>query len=89
MASETTELLNERGKTHGDYAVQAKTADCFVSIAANAPNSDEMTSVQRDALRMIFVKISRILVGNPHCKDHWDDIAGYATLVSKELEAAL
>ncbi|WP_257617167.1 hypothetical protein [Campylobacter pinnipediorum] len=35
---------------------------------------------------MIAHKIARILAGNPNYKDHWDDIAGYATLVSKELE---
>jgi hypothetical protein len=31
-------------------------------------------------------KIGRILAGNPDHKDHWDDIAGYTTLVARELK---
>ena len=36
---------------------------------------------------MIAHKIGRILAGDPNHIDHWLDIAGYATLVAKELEA--
>ena len=35
---------------------------------------------------MIAMKMARIVCGNPYHKDSWDDIAGYATLISKELE---
>jgi hypothetical protein len=41
---------------------------------------------QREALEMIAHKIARILSGDPNHKDHWEDIAGYAELVVRELE---
>jgi hypothetical protein len=34
---------------------------------------------------MICYKMGRILSGDSNNLDHWDDIAGYATLVSKIL----
>ena len=34
---------------------------------------------------MIACKIARILSGDPNWRDHWDDIAGYATLVAERL----
>ena len=35
---------------------------------------------------MILQKLARAFNGNPNKKDTWDDIAGYATLVSKTLK---
>jgi hypothetical protein len=35
---------------------------------------------------MICHKIGRILNGNPNNKDSWWDIAGYATLIVKQLD---
>ncbi len=35
---------------------------------------------------MIAHKIASILAGDPNEIDHWRDIAGYATLIVKELE---
>jgi hypothetical protein len=35
---------------------------------------------------MIAMKIARILSGNSNFADHWEDIEGYARLVSNELE---
>jgi hypothetical protein len=37
---------------------------------------------------MILNKVSRILAGDPGHVDHWDDIAGYATLVADILRMA-
>lgn len=34
---------------------------------------------------MIAHKLARIAVGDPDVNDHWDDIAGYATLVSQRM----
>jgi hypothetical protein len=48
-----------------------------------AGNYNTVPPEVREALDMIAHKIGRILAGNPMYKDHWDDIAGYATLVSK------
>jgi hypothetical protein len=42
--------------------------------------------IQVEALEMIAHKIGRILSGDPNHQDHWDDIAGYAKLVSERLQ---
>ncbi len=79
----TEDILNEREKTHGHWLLQAafsqKLKD-MVTVSSGLSNS------QREALQMICVKISRIVYGNNNEPDHWRDIAGYATLVVKELE---
>jgi hypothetical protein len=40
---------------------------------------------QWEALEMIASKMSRIVNGNPDKVDNWDDIAGYAKLISDRL----
>lgn len=89
MSVQTT--LNERGKTHGKFDEQARTAQVlkFAIRDAVAQGHDSyahcLTSYQREALDTICMKISRILHGNPNEPDHWRDIAGYATLVENIL----
>lgn len=79
-----TDLLNERQKTHGSYA-----ANCHLSRQIKGVMCEyysrhaELKDVHAEALDMIAVKIGRILSGDPNFKDHWDDIAGYATLASE------
>jgi hypothetical protein len=50
-------------------------------------NWKTLTPVQREGLHMFLRKIGRILVGDPDFKDHWDDIGGYAKLVSDRCAA--
>lgn len=78
------EILLERNKTHGDYTAQAQTSQQLKKIVRI--NSGSLSPVQRDALEMICVKISRILSGDPNHKDSWVDIAGYATLVADRID---
>lgn len=72
------EILEERKNTHGDF-IQG-------SIAFNAlmelinKNRKNIDGVQYYALTMIAGKLVRILNGNSHETDHWQDIIGYATL---------
>jgi hypothetical protein len=33
---------------------------------------------------MIAHKIGRIIAGDPDFRDHWDDLAGYATLIAQK-----
>jgi hypothetical protein len=47
---------------------------------------DHLGNEHAEALEMIAMKIARILSGNPNFSDHWEDIEGYARLVSNELE---
>lgn len=82
-----TELTKERGKTHGPWDIQAACAGALKHvIQQDVERWKWMSPSQREALDMIAVKISRILTGDPNCVDHWKDIAGYATLVEKELQ---
>ena len=86
--TDTKELLAERGKTHGDYTVQANTAEDIRSLMMGKAGWGALQSAHRDALHMIAVKISRILSGNPDEPDHWRDIAGYATLAAERCTEA-
>lgn len=77
----TEELLNERSKTHGDWANQSGVAQSLKSVLRSVPGyNDRLTSGQREALDMICVKMARIVCGDPNETDHWADGAGYFIL---------
>ena len=79
------DILEERAKVHGDFAKQAEVSQVLKIRVESF--SGPLTDVQKEALDMILHKIARIVVGCPNHRDHWDDIAGYATLVSNEIGA--
>jgi len=79
-------ILAEREKTHGDFRTHAAITDAIKYHMHNSSKWDYLSSTQREALDMTAHKIGRILAGDPDHKDHWDDIAGYTTLVAKELK---
>lgn len=81
----TTELLAERGQTHGDFSLHAQITQEIKQTMSEQRNWKDLSQVQKEALEMIAHKIGRILAGNPDHKDHWDDIAGYARLVTERL----
>ncbi len=85
--SDVKAILAERGKAHGDFTDHARFAQELKGIAYHSGNWEKLTSVQAEALEMILHKVARILAGNPNHQDHWDDIAGYATLVSERLDS--
>ena len=77
-------ILEEREETHGDFMAKAQFIEKVQDIISkNAWN--DLEADQKEAIHMILVKLSRILYGDPNYADHWDDIAGYATLVSERL----
>lgn len=86
MTQAVEQILEQRGSTHGNYRLQGSFAAALKSHFRAQEGYQQLDAWQKDALDMIAVKISRILHGNPMTKDHWDDIAGYATLCSKEIE---
>lgn len=86
---DTTQLLAERGKTHGDFSDHAEITQSLKRIfygyycrGSSASVKDKLNSVKQEAIDMIFHKLGRIAAGDPDFKDHWDDIAGYAKLVA-------
>lgn len=79
-------ILAERQHTHGDFTLQSAFAQQLKDSLRHAAGYGRLSNGAREALEMICVKMSRIVCGNPCHKDSWDDIAGYATLVSKTLK---
>lgn len=80
------DTLSQRSTTHGDFGTNSRISQRLKNIFRDSPNNTFMTSYEREALDMIVHKMARILCGNPHELDHWHDIAGYATLVCKEIQ---
>lgn len=85
----TTDILNERKETHGLYDHDAACAMDLIDVMNEHINlrclrgQSSLTAVQAHSLAMILFKIARIVTGKVDFKDHWDDIAGYATLVAQ------
>ena len=73
-------LLQERGKTHGNWHDQALSAQHIKAAWKASGSWQNLPPQQLEALEMISVKISRIVNGDCAAVDHWDDIAGYALL---------
>lgn len=86
MTDSTDALVADRGQIHGQWSHQSDICQHMKQYAMGQPGYEKLSRSQRDGLDMILVKISRILAGDPNHKDHWDDIAGYARLVARELE---
>lgn len=78
------DVLAARGARHGDFTEHARITQNLKAMARNSVNLKEarLSSVETEAVEMILHKIGRILAGDPHYRDHWDDIAGYATLAA-------
>lgn len=80
-----SEILNERGKTHGDFQQQAATSqalkDMVVGRLSNRlENRPDLDPALIEALEMVLLKVSRICNGDPYEIDHWRDICGYSQL---------
>lgn len=76
------DLLEARAMTHGRFEDNARVGQDLRSTFRSQEGWQQLTVVQREALDMIACKVSRILSGQGSHQDHWDDIAGYAKLVS-------
>lgn len=74
--------LNERGNQYGPFKDVAETAQELKNLLTN----DGMDAVERECIEMIASKLARIVNGNPHYRDNWHDIAGYATLAEDHIK---
>ncbi|CAB5170208.1 hypothetical protein UFOVP155_10 [uncultured Caudovirales phage] len=84
--SDISSLLGERQQTHGSYSQVAGTCQGIKRVMRETGGWEYLNNGQAEALEMIAMKIARILSGNANFSDHWEDIEGYARLVSNELE---
>jgi hypothetical protein len=76
-------ILHEREKTHGKFADSSNISQSLKQIAQMSLNWEKMNDAQREAFDQSANKWGRILAGDPHLRDHWDDLAGYSTLGSR------
>lgn len=75
----TEEILNEREKTHGDFKRLCELVGKLRELSL-VYRREGQSATQQIALEMIYLKLARIICGDPNHVDHWDDIAGYAML---------
>ena len=80
------EILVERGSRYGRFQTHASITQALKDCMEDCPQWPLLHAYHKEALEMIQHKIGRILNGDPNYADSWDDIAGYATLVSKILK---
>lgn len=85
--NEAEALVHQRGTTHGPYTHTAAVAQAIKETMRASPNWINLPSDMKESLDLNATKVARILVGDFSEIDHWADIAGYATLISKRLRA--
>lgn len=81
------QILAERQKTHGSFETHSMVCQGIKDALQASENWFKLTPTTKEALDMIAHKMARIVNGQEDFKDHWDDIAGYATLKSKLIES--
>lgn len=87
MKTEIKEVLKQRGDRYGSYSTQSFIAQDLKSFMRDLTGWNRLAVDQKESLEMIAHKIARILNGDPNYDDSWVDIAGYATLIAKRLQA--
>ena len=87
VANSLHQTLSERGKRYGDFTDNARIAEAINQAMLSGLGWQRMRPVQREALRIIASKISRMCSCDPEYVDNWHDIAGYATLVEERCQA--
>lgn len=86
----TSELVTDRGKTHGKWRDHAACTQDFKSVLQahmefrGKRGQSPLTNQHIESLEMILHKIGRIVAGDPTYQDHWDDIAGYAKIANQD-----
>lgn len=79
-------LLHTRGEQYGRFSTGASIMRQLKKTLHDSAGWGNLTPSQQEALEMIMHKIGRILNGKPDYTDSWQDIAGYALLIVKQLD---
>lgn len=85
LLSSIESTLSERESRYGSFNGHARITQDLKNVMQTNFNWLALTPSQKEALEMVAHKIGRILNGDPNYIDSWHDIAGYVTLVEKEL----
>lgn len=78
-------ILATRGGRYGDYRNNAEVTQQIMRCLEEGLRYGDLNDMHREALHMIAHKMSRIVNGDANWHDSWDDIAGYAKLVSDRI----
>ena len=84
--SNIEKTLEVRGERYGEFKDVAVTTNSLFLYCTAAQKFHKLNDSQHLALLMICNKIARIVNGDPNYINNWHDIAGYATLIEKELQ---
>ena len=77
----TSELLKDRGPSHGDYEDGALFAQNLKDMYRECPMWNKMSPVEKETLDLVSLKIARMLFGNFN-RDDSADAAAYFSLVA-------
>jgi len=78
--------LKDRAPKYGSMLDNSViTQNLLKVIHENAKNADKLTETHWEVLHMIFLKIARMVSGDPFYVDNAHDIAGYAQLLEEYL----
>ena len=84
MSKDTVDAtIQERGKVYGSFKANANCTQNLMEMM-EVCKQRQLDKFEREAIHMIFHKISRIVCGTKTKKDNWHDIAGYAKLAEIE-----
>lgn len=78
--------LDGREKRYGSFESHSESSQAIKEAIKQHKNWGFLKDYHRESLEMIAHKIARILNGDPDYEDNWHDIAGYATLVEREIQ---
>lgn len=76
--------LEQRGRIYGDFNQNAECTQALKAVAEKYYNNSHRP-IHKEGIDRIFLKLGRILSGNPDELDNWHDGAGYFTLVEQQL----
>ena len=85
MLDKVKTILEERPSKHGEFTENSRATWEIMRALQGERNWATMSDQHKHSLYMIAHKMARIACGDPAEADHWDDIAGYATLVADRI----
>lgn len=85
MTTNIAQTLNNREQTHGAFTHNANTSQLLKLVVRQNQRWHQLPDTHRESIEMILHKVSRAINGDHKNADTFHDIAGYATLVEREL----
>lgn len=86
MADNIQTTLQTRQRSHGDFRYVSAMSQNLKRTLKSSRSFEDLEQWQQEALEAICLKLARIMSGDSFDRDHWHDVAGYASLVVRELE---